>query len=94
MNMPELTGRNVNEELHTTSIRQPHPGPIHVKGTVQTLDKKTLIYQPISQSTPASVSTISPKSSSYLDTDQGKALDEMLRKVADFQSNSIDGNCR
>ena len=36
----------------------------------------------MSQSTPVSVSTISPKSSSNLDTDQSEAIDETLGKVA------------
>ena len=80
--MQELRGRNVNEELHTPSIKQLPPGPIHVQGTVQTLDNRNLnLPPPISQSTPASVNTISPKSSSNLDKDQGEAINETLRKV-------------
>ena len=40
LNVRELRGRNVNEKLHTPSIRQPLPGPIHVHSTVQNLKKK------------------------------------------------------
>ena len=77
INIWELRGRNVNEELHASSIRPQPPGPVCVKSTVQTSDKTNFsLPPPISQSTPASVTVISPKSSSNLDTDQGKALDE------------------
>ena len=37
LNVRKLRGRSVNEELHTFSIRQPPPGPIHVHNTVQNL---------------------------------------------------------
>ena len=40
INVWELRGRNVSEELHTPSIRQLPPGPIHVQHTVQNVDKK------------------------------------------------------
>ena len=40
INIQELRGRNVNEELHTPSIGTTMLGPIHVQSTVQTLDKK------------------------------------------------------
>ena len=43
LNVRELRGRDVNEELHTPSIRQPTPGPIHVHSTVRNLDKKYLL---------------------------------------------------
>ena len=39
LNISELRGRNVNEELHTPSIWQPPQGPIY---TVQNLEKKYL----------------------------------------------------
>ena len=80
--MWELRCRNFNEELHTLSIRQLLSGQIHVQSTVQTLDKERFsLPPPISQSTQALVTTISPKSSSNLDTNQGVAIVEMLRKV-------------
>ena len=81
INMWELRGRNVNEELHTPSIRQPLPGPICVKRTVEMLGKKLGLPALISQSTPASISTILPKSSYDLATDQGEAINEMLMTV-------------
>ena len=40
LNVRELRGRNVNEELHASSIRQPPPGLICVHSTVQNLKKK------------------------------------------------------
>ena len=39
INVWKLRGRDVNEELHSPSTRQPPSGPIHVQSTVQTLDK-------------------------------------------------------
>ena len=82
INVWELRGRNVNEELHSPSIRPLSPGPVCVQNTVQTLDNKNIsLLPPINQSTPALVTTISHKSSSDLDTDQNEALDETLRKV-------------
>ena len=78
----ELRGRNVTEELHAPSIRPLLPGPEHVQSTVQILDKKNLcLLPPINQSTQASVMAISSKSRSDVDTDQGEAVDETLRKV-------------
>ena len=59
-NVRELKGRNVSEELHNPSIRQPPPGPICVHSTVNNLEKNIWLPLPISQSTPASVSTILP----------------------------------
>ena len=35
LNIRELRGRSVNEELHIPSIRQPPQGPIHVHDAVQ-----------------------------------------------------------
>ena len=59
INVWELRGRNVNEELHTPSIRQLPSDSINVQSTVQTLDKKNLsLPASINQSTPASVSAI------------------------------------
>ena len=43
INVQELRGRNVKEELHTSSISPLPPGPIGVQST---LDKKTLAYHP------------------------------------------------
>ena len=80
----KLRGRNVNEELQTPSIRQLPPGQIHIHSTVQKLQKKKKnIHLPllISQSTAALVSTVLPPSSSDLDTDQGKIIDEILKQT-------------
>ena len=44
INIQELRGRNVNEELHASSIRPLPPGPVYVQGTVQTFNKKTSAY--------------------------------------------------
>ena len=72
----------MSEELHIPSITPPPPGPVHIQSMVQTLDKKNLnLPPPINQSTQALVTTVSPKFSSELDTDQGEAIDEALRKV-------------
>ena len=46
LNVWELRGRNINEELHTPSLGQPPLGPICVQSTVQTLDKKSLPTTP------------------------------------------------
>ena len=91
INMWELRGGNVNEELHTPYIGPLLPsGLVHVQTTVHTLDKKNLSLPPlIKQSTPALVTTISPKSSSNLDTDQGKALDETPRKVVQMFNQTL-----
>ena len=40
INVHELRGRNVNEELHAPFIKPLPPGPVHVQSTVQTADKK------------------------------------------------------
>ena len=42
LNVRELRGRNVSEELHTPCIRHSSSGQIHVHSTVQNLDKKYL----------------------------------------------------
>ena len=36
LNVRELRGRSVNEELHTPPLGQPSAGPIHVHGAIQT----------------------------------------------------------
>ena len=89
INIQELRSRNVNEELHTLPIRQLPPGLICVQSTVQLLDKKILAYHTISQSIPALVSTISPKSNSDLDTDQDEIIDDTLRKVVQMFNQTI-----
>ena len=82
LNVRELTGRNVNEELHTPSIRQPPQGPICVHGAVQNSKINGIFLPPpINQSTLASVSIILPQSSSDLDTDQGEIIDETIKEV-------------
>ena len=85
----ELRGRNYNEALHTPSIRQLPPGPICAQSTVQTLDKNLCLPLPISQSTSASFSTISPKSNSDLDTDQGEIINATPRKVVQTFSQTL-----
>ena len=62
--------------LHKTAT----PGLIHVHSTYIKFRKKICLPPPINQSTPASVSTISPQFSSYLDTDQGEIIDETLKQ--------------
>ena len=42
INILELRGRNVNEELQTLSMRPPLPGLIHVQNTVQTSENNNL----------------------------------------------------
>ena len=84
LNIREMTGRNINEELHIPSIRQPHPGPIHVLSTVHNLEKNICLPPPISQSTPALVNTILPQSSSDLDTDGVKSLMNYSKNVQIF----------
>ena len=42
LNVSELRDRNVSEELHTTFIRQPTQGLIHVHSTIQNLEKKII----------------------------------------------------
>ena len=79
----ELRGRSVNEELHMPSIRQPPPGPICVHGAIQNSKLNGMcLPPPANQSTPASVSSISPQSSSDLDIDQGDIIDETIKQVA------------
>ena len=52
LNIRELRGRCVNEELHTPSIRQPPPGPICVHGAIQNLKVNGMcLPPPINQST-------------------------------------------
>ena len=70
LNVRELRGRNISKELHTPSIRQPPPGPIHLHGTVQNLVKRIFAYH-----------NHLPQSSSDLDTDQDEIIDEMLKQV-------------
>ena len=79
----KLHDRSVNEELHMPSIRQPPPGPIHVHGAVQNSKHNGMCLPlPIHQSTPASVSSILPQSSSDLDMDQGDIIDETIKQIA------------
>ena len=82
LNVRELRGRNVNTELHTPSIRQSAPGPIHAQSTVQNLEKNIWLPLPISESIPALVSTILPQCISDLDTDQGEIINEILQNIA------------
>ena len=89
LNVRELRGRNVNEELHNLSIRQSPPGPICVQSTVKNIEKNIYLPLPISQRTQALVGTILSQSSSDLDTDQGEIIDEVLKKVAQTFSQTL-----
>ena len=73
--------RNVNEEIHTPSIRHLPPGPICVHSTVQ-YSEKSVYHIPMIQCTPPSVSTILPQSSWDLDTDQDEIIDKKFKNVA------------
>ena len=80
LNVRELRGRGVNEELHMPSIRQ-----AQYMCMVQFKIKKIngiCFPPPINQSTPVSVSSISPQWSSDLDIDQGDIIDETIKQVA------------
>ena len=55
LNVRDMRGRNVNEELHTPSTRQPTPDPIHVHNTVKYLEKNS-IYPTANKSKDSSVS--------------------------------------
>ena len=63
-------------------IRQPSPGPTHVQCVIQN-PKATnyCLLPPISQSIPASFSSISPQSSSDLVTDHGDMIDKTIKHV-------------
>ena len=68
LNVRELRGRNVNEELHTPFIRQPPPDLICSHSTVKNLERKGIcLPPPINQNTAASFSTILPQSTSDLE---------------------------
>ena len=94
INIQELRGRNANEELHTLSIRQPPQTQYMYKVQYELYTKKLSLPPPISQSNPASVSMISPKPISDLDTDQGETIDVSLKSCTDVQSNTNDDNWR
>ena len=65
------------------SIRKPSPGSICVHGAIQNLKVNGMcLPAPIHQSTPASVNSISPQSTSDLDTDQGDIKDETIKQAA------------
>ena len=84
LNVRELRGRSVNEELHMPSIRQP-PQSQYMCMMQFKIKKKVngiCLPPPINQSTPALVSSMLPQSSSDLDTDQGEFIDETIKEVA------------
>ena len=63
-------------------IKQPSPGPTCVHGAIQ--NQKAInncLPPPISQCTLASISSISPQSSSDLDTDHGDMIDETIKHI-------------
>ena len=78
----ELRGRTVNEESLMPLLREPTPGPTHVHSAIQN-PKTTNNYlpAPVGYSTPASISSISPQSSSYLDTNHGDMIDDIIKQV-------------
>ena len=83
LNVRDLRGRCVIEMLHTPSIRQLPSGLICVHGAIQISQLNGMcLPPPINQSTPASVSSILPQSSSELDTDQGDIIDKIIKQVA------------
>ena len=83
LNVWELRGRSVNEELCMSSIRQPPPGSICVHGAIQNSKVNDMCLPlPLNQSSLVLVSSISPQSSSDLDTDQGDIIDETIKQVA------------
>ena len=58
------------------------PGPAHVHGATQNpIATCNYLPPPISQRTPASISSISSQSSSELDTDQGDMIDKTIQHV-------------
>ena len=82
LNVRELRGRSVNEDLHTPSIRQPPPGPIHVHGAIQNSTVHGIcLPPPINQIIPALVSSILHQSSVDLDTDHGDIIDKTIKQV-------------
>ena len=78
----EPRGRSVNEESHMCPIRQPSPCQTHVHGANKN-PKATnnCLPLPIIQSTPASITSISPQSSSDPDTDHGDMIDDTIKHV-------------
>ena len=77
----ELRGRNFNEESYTHTIRQPYPGPTHEHSATQNLKSTNHLPTPLGQSTPASISPVSPQSSLELDTDHGDMIDETIKHM-------------
>ena len=83
LNIRELRGRSVSEVLHMASIRQPPSGLICVHGAIQNSKLNGMCLSlPVNQSIPASISSISPQSSSDLDTDQDDIIGETIKQVA------------
>ena len=65
------------------SFKQLPPGPIYVHCAIQNSKLNDMCLPPsINQSTPALVSSISPQSSSDLDTDQGDIIDKTIKQAA------------
>ena len=63
-------------------MRQPFQRPTHVHGAIQNPKATNFHFPaPIRQSTPASISSISPQSNSDLDTDHGDVIDEAIKHV-------------
>ena len=62
-------------------MRQPSPGPTIVHDTTQNSQTTNHLPPIISQSTPASINSISPQSRSELDTNHGDMIDETIKHV-------------
>ena len=78
----ELRGRGVNEESHMLPITQPSPGLSCVHGATQNPKAPNkCIPLPMSQSTPASIISISTQSNSDLDSHHGDMIDETIKQV-------------
>ena len=67
-------------------IRQPPPSPTCVYGAILDPEATDSCLPPaISQSTPASISSISPRSRLNLDTDHGDMIDETIKHITHTQ---------
>ena len=71
-------------------MRPPPPGLVNVQNTVQTFENKNISLPLLfDHSAPAPVTTISPYSSSDLDTHQAEAVEETLSKVAQMFNQTL-----
>ena len=77
----ELRGRNINEKSCSPPIIQPTPGQTHMHSVTQNVKFTSHLPTPLSQSTSASISPVSPQWSSELDTNHGDMIDETIKLV-------------